>query len=307
MNSRQWELGLTWKYVHFSPPSRKKSAFSKSELQQSQLPTLAGSLSVGAWLCVCPPWAADVWDSTFCVQMSVRWGRAVLDNAAGALSDTHRGTQSTALPHGEWSHRGLLGCEHVQGSVREQSLLQKDHCVHLPTVCQALTSLSAHGHRAEQRKWFNEVKPREEFFCCSFACLVVSPLSSIPLSLSWDCSGQEVKGCHFSSGWCLMCCSCTSRLCFLQRWCLPGFGIKINLLYGWNMSVFHTEGVEEWIKKQGWLPALFCCLLCPEGEIDLPVPCHSTGGREQSLQTDCYTLTGSWGHFPSASQQNWLG
>lgn len=234
--------------------------------------------------------------------MSVRQGRAVLGNAAGALSDTHRGTHRTQLSH-------TKGNEPVVGStvvnVFREVWENDPHCrrifvsiSQLP-VCQALTSPSAHGHQAEQRKWFNEVKPREEFFHCSFACLVTSPLSSSHLSLPWDCSGQEVKGYHFSSGWCLVCCCCTSCLSLLQRWCLPGFGMKIERAWWLEYVCVSHWGGWRVSKQAGLTPSTFLLPLYAQ-RVGLISLCRDTA-REEGGKACRQTVT-HW-QAPEASSQ----
>lgn len=213
---------------------------------------------------------------------------------------THTGTPRAQLLHTK-GNEPVLGSRvvHAFREVWENG----PHCrrifvsiSRLP-VCRALTSLSAHGHRAEQRKWFNEVKPREEFFSCSFACVVTSPLSSIHLSLTWDCSGQEVKGCHSSSG---VCSCCTSCLSLLHRWCLPGFGIKPEL-YGWNMSVFHTGGAWRGSKQAGLTPSTYLLPLCAQ-RVRLISLCCVTAWEEGSKA--CRQTLTHWQAPEATSQLN---
>lgn len=168
--------------------------------------------------CVCAlPWAADVWDSTFCVQMSVRWGRAVLDHAAGALSDTHRGTDRAWLSRTDWTHRGSC----VVNMFRE-GLESSPHC---RRIFVSISQLSARlwplclPMGTELSRENDLMKSNQGRNSCAALCLSgYVTLSSIPSSLSQDCSGQKVKGCNFSSGWCL----CAAVACCASVSCRDG-------------------------------------------------------------------------------------
>lgn len=221
--------------------------------------------------------------------MSVKRGRAVLGSAAGALSDTHRGTHRTQLSHTE-GNEPTVGCSVV--NVFREVGENDPHCrrifvsiSHLP-VCQALTSPSAHVHRAEQRKWFNEVKPREEFFPLLF-CLsgYVTPLQQ-SFVFAMRLFRPRSQGA-----------SLQLRVvpCVLLLYIVPQSPAGVVPAWIWDENRAHLVagiclcftlgGLESEKTNRADSQHFFAASLCPEGGIDFPVLCHSTEGGKACRQT----------------------